>query len=87
MIQIFPLEINFRAAEIFRHLFGVIKRRRAVRVIVKKIIQFRAKFRVVLIAVIGGFKLIYGVHQRFGDILSAVNAEAPAFFTHLKFLL
>ena len=47
--------------------------------------QFPVELRIILIKIVGFFQLIHSIHQHFGDVLTAVDAES-SFFVHDCFL-
>ena len=75
VVQVFALEINFRAAEFLGEAFGKIKRRGAADKFREVIRKLALKFRVVLRAEVFGLQLLQRVHQGFRHITSAVGAE------------
>ena len=85
MVQILPLQIDFRPAQIFRHFFRIIEKRRASCVLFQQSVQFGDKFRVIFKTFIRFFQFVDRVHQRLGNILPAVNTESS--FTHGDHLL
>ena len=76
MIEVFSFEINFRAAQIFRHFAGIIEQRRAIGIIIKQVLQFCLKIRVIFVILIGFFQMMNFVHQRFRYILTAKGAKS-----------
>ena len=76
VVQILPLEVDFRPAQVLRQLFGEGQPGGPARVLVQQLRQLPVEARVVLIKVIGSFQLNHGVHQSFRDVLPAVDAKA-----------
>ena len=82
MVQILPFQVDLSAAQVLCHLPGIIEPGRASGVVVQKIGKFPLKIRIFFIMIICLFQFNYRVHQRFGDILPAVNAEASVRIGH-----
>ena len=83
VVQVLALEIDLRAAQILRHLLGVVKPRRTACVVIQQLAELPVELRIVLIVLISGLQLRDGVHQDLGDILTAVDAES-SFFVHVS---
>ena len=66
----------------FAHFFREIEPGGPSRVFVEEFRQLPVKFRVIFIIVVGFLQLNHRVHQGFGNILPAVNAEAPLWICH-----
>ena len=82
MVEILPLEIDLCAAEIRRDLACIVQAAGAACVIVQQGGQLRLKARVVLVVFIRRIQLLHGIHQGFGNILSAVHPKTALFLTH-----
>ena len=82
VVQVLALEVDLRAAEVPGHFFRVIQAAGPARVLIKQRGKLPVEFRVVLIVVICLFQFDDGVHQRFRDVLAAVDAEASAGIGH-----
>ena len=76
VVEILALEIDLGAAQVLCHFFGVIQAAGSAGVFAQQRIQLGDKRGVVLVALIRLFKLAYGIHQRFGHKLSAVNTKS-----------
>ena len=76
VVQILPLQIDLRPAQIFRHLFGKIQPGWSARVFIEKLGELPVESFVVLVVIVCRFQFNDRVHQRLGDILSPVDAEA-----------
>ena len=73
--QVFPLQVNFRAAEFFGESFGEIKRRGTAREIAQQLRELILKIRILFRTLIFGREFVQRRHQRFRHEHSAVNAE------------
>ena len=82
VVQIFPFQIDLRAAQIFCHLLRIIESRRSSRILIEQFCQFPVEFRVIFIMVIRFFQFNYRIHQCLRDILPAVNAKASVWIRH-----
>ena len=82
VVEVLTLQINLRAAQVFCHLFGVVQAGGAARILVQQFGQFAVELGVVFIVVIGGFQFDNGIHQRFGDVLPAVDAKTSVGVRH-----
>ena len=82
VVEILPLEIDLCAAEIRRDLACIVQAAGAACVIVQQGGQLRLKAGVVLVVFIRRIQLLQGIHQRFGNILSAVHPKTALFLTH-----
>ena len=82
MVQVFALEINFCTAKVLGHFLSVVQAAGTACVFVEQLGQFTVELRVVFVVVVGFFQLNDGIHQRFGDILSAVDAKASVGICH-----
>ena len=71
VVEVFALQINFRAAEFLGEAFGEIQRRGATDKFSEVVGQFLLKLRVMLCAEIFFFQLLQRVHQRLGHVTSA----------------
>ena len=76
MIQVFSLQIDLRAAELFRQPRSVRQQRRSSDIFVEHLRDFRLEFRIVLIVTVAFFDFQNRVHQCFGDVSSSELAEA-----------
>ena len=86
MIEVFALEINFRAAKVFGHLFCEIEERRPICVSVQELVEFALKVGVRFVMRVRVIELDDSIHQRFGDVLSTVNAKSTCRVCHNSFL-
>ena len=86
VIEVLALEIDFRAAEIACHFLSEIKPRGAVCVFIEQRFKFSIERRIIFIMVIRLFEFDHSIHERFGDILSAVNAESSVWICHKNLL-
>ena len=75
VVEVFTLEINFRAAEFARQAFGKVERRGTADKFLEVIGKLALEFRVMLRAEIFGLKLLQWMHQRLGHVTSAVRAK------------
>ena len=82
VVQILPLQIDLRPAQIFRHLFGKIQPGWPPRVFIQKLGELPVESFVVLVVIVCRFQFNDRVHQRLGDILSPVDAEASLWIGH-----
>ena len=82
VVQILPLQIDLRPAQIFRHLFGKIQPGGPPGVLVEQLGQLPVKLRVVLVVVVCRFQFNDRIHQRLRDILSPMDAEAAVGICH-----
>ena len=82
VVQILALEVDLCAAEILGHLFGVVQAAGAACVFVEQLGEFAVELRVIFIMVVGFLQFDHGIHQRFGDVLSAVDAKASVWVRH-----
>ncbi|MPM07396.1 hypothetical protein SDC9_53702 [bioreactor metagenome] len=76
VVQVLPLEVDFRPAQISCHLFCEVEQGRPSGVVSEEVGQLRLKLRVVFIEIVRFFQFIHGVHQGFGNILAAVDSES-----------
>ena len=76
VVEVLSLEVDLRAAKVGGHALGQIQQAGTAGVFVEKPGQLRVEFRVIFVALISTVELVHGVHQGFGDVLPAVNAEA-----------
>ena len=76
VVEILALEVNFRPAEILRHTSGVIEPRGSPRVLVEKLGKLPLELGIVFVMVVSILQFNYRVHQRFGQVLPAVDAES-----------
>ena len=82
VVQILPLQIDLRPAQILRHLFGKIQPGWPPRVFIQKLGELPVESFVVLVVIVCRFQFNDRVHQRLGDILSPVDAEASFWIGH-----
>lgn len=82
VVQILPLQIDLRPAQILRHLFGKIQPGWSARVFIEKLGELPVESFVVLVVIVCRFQFNDRVHQRLGDILSPVDAEASLWIGH-----
>ena len=71
VVEILALEVYLRAAKILSHFVGVVQQLRSAGVLPQKRIQLVVEVLVVLVELVCLLQLMYLIHQRFGDILSA----------------
>ena len=83
VVEVLALQVYFRAAEVVCHLLRKVQTRRSAGILIKELRKLPVELRVVFIVIVGFFKLDHRVHQRFGDILSAVNAESSFWICHI----
>ena len=83
VVQVFALEINFRAAEFFGQAFGKIKRRGATDKFSEVIRKVLLKFRVVLRTEIFLLQFFQRMHQRLRHITSAVRTKVALGVGHI----
>ena len=76
VVQILALEVDLRAAEILCHLLSVVEQGRSAGVLAQQGVQLVVELLVVLVEFVSVLKLVYFIHERFGDILSAEIAVA-----------
>ena len=76
MIEILALEINLCAAQILGHLVCIVQQGRTADIVFEQLIQLRMECRIVFIIIVRFFQFVDSIHQSFGDVLSAVNAES-----------
>jgi hypothetical protein len=69
------LEINLCAAEVFGKAFSKVKRRGSTDEFREIVGEFALKLRVVLRAKVFGLQFLQRVHQRLGNVTSAILAE------------
>jgi len=82
VVQILPLQIDLRPAQVLRHLFGKIQPGGPPGVLVEQLGQLPVKLRVVLVVVVCRFQFNDCIHQRLRDILSPMDAEAAVGICH-----
>ncbi|MND30601.1 hypothetical protein D3C80_211340 [compost metagenome] len=75
MVQLFALEINLCATEMFSQTLGIIERARTADIMGAEIGQFLLEFRIVLRLFPFGLKIQDQRHQRFRDKAATENAE------------
>jgi hypothetical protein len=75
--EIFALEVDLRAAEASREIFGVVERRRAADVGLEQLRELGLERLVLLRLLECDGELVEGDHQRFGHEAAAVGAEVP----------
>ena len=78
VIEVFALEIDFRAAEMLRHALGEIERRRPADIVREMAVHLRLERRIGLRLRIGLLEREDQRHQRLGDEAAAIDAEMPA---------
>ncbi len=76
--QVFALQINPRAAQLFGQPLCKIKWRRASRIVVQQFVQFRLKRRIFARVMKRPLQLFERRHQHFGDVAPAVGSEVAA---------
>ena len=82
MIEIFPLQIYSGAAQVFCHLFCKIQSGGSACIFIEEFCQFPVEYRIIFIVVVRVFQFDDCIHQCFGDILPAVDAEASVWIRH-----
>ena len=87
VVEILPLEIDLRAAQIPGHLLRAVQAAGPPSVIVQQRRQLALERGIIFITVIRLLQLRDSVHQRLGDVLPSVDAEAPLSLFHVKCLL
>ena len=87
VVQVLPFQIDLSAAQVLRDLLCKIQSAGAARVIVQKPGQLRLKLRVVFVILVSRFQLLHGIHQRFGNVLPAVDAKSSFRIRHSDCLL
>ena len=75
VVQVFPLEVNMRAAELSAQVGAMEHRRGATAEMGVKMVQFGIESRVIPVAKIGFGQFVQHVFQRIGHKLSAVGTE------------
>lgn len=78
VVQVFPLEVNMRAAELSAQVGAMEHRRGATAEMGVKMVQFGIESRVIPVAKIGFGQFVQHVFQRIGHKLSAVGTEKPS---------
>ena len=76
VVQVLALEIDFGAPQVRRHAFGKVQTGGPPGVFAEQFGEVPVKVRVLPVATVGLLQLNDGIHQRFGQILPAVDAEA-----------
>ncbi len=82
VIEILAFKVYLSSAKLFSELLCVVKTRGSARILIKKLCKLSVEFRVILIVVVSIFKFNNGIHKRFGNILSAVDAKSALFICH-----
>jgi len=78
VVEVFTLQINFRAAQMRRQPLREIEWAFAAHIIFQQIVKFGLKRWIAFRFFIGALKIEHERHQRFGDEASAVSAEMAA---------
>ncbi|MNR46240.1 hypothetical protein D3C85_1651790 [compost metagenome] len=78
MVEVFALEVDLRAAELFRPALGVVNRARAADKVFQFVVIFLPERRISLGTGILGIQLVQCCHQCFRYIDTAVRAEVTA---------
>ena len=81
VVQIFPLQIDLAAAQIFCHPVCVVQHRRSAGIVPEQCPVFFQKFRIIAVFGISCLQLMHCVHNGFRHILSAENPKST-YFTH-----
>src|SRR5215467_1303584 len=68
VVQVLALEVDLRAAQVVRQMFGKIKRARPADIMLQKSAKLGLESRVLLRLRVGSFQLEEQRHQGFGDI-------------------
>ncbi len=74
--QVFALEVDARAAEMFREALGELQRRRAADEIFQEVLELRLECWVGFGELVGALEFEERDHEGFGDVAAAVGAEA-----------
>ena len=80
MVQVLALQIDFRAARVVAEPLRVVERGFAPDVVCQQILHFTPELRILLRFQVLAFEFDQRGHQRFGDILAAVNTEMGIHF-------
>ena len=81
MVQVFALQVNLGAAQIFGHPFGIVEQGRTVGIIVEQVFQFSLEIRIILIMAVRFFQALDFIHQCFRYVLTAEGAKSSC--THV----
>ena len=82
MVQVLTLEVDFGTAQILGHLLRVVQPGGTPCIVVQQRGQFPVELRVFFIVVVCLFQFDHGIHQRFGNILPAMDAKTPVRVCH-----
>ena len=77
VVEVLALEVNLGATQVAGHVGRVVEAGRPIGVGAIQLAQVSPELRVVLEPVVGLLQLDHGGHQRLGDVLAPVDAEAP----------
>ncbi len=80
--QVFALEVDLRAAEVFGEALGEVERCGAAAVVLEQGVEFGVEAGVRLGCVVGLLQLFERGHQGFGHVAAAVDAEASGACVH-----
>ena len=75
MVQVFALQKYLRSAHFAAHALGVVHGRGATYIVRQLVFELGDKFGVVLVFGVGGFELVHGAVEGFGDKCAAILAE------------
>lgn len=84
VIEVLPLEVDFRAAQVLGHFFRIVQPGGPPGILVEQLRQFPVKLRVVFIVLVGLFQFDDRIHQGLGDVLSSVDSEAALGICHIS---
>ena len=80
MVEVLALEVDLRSAAVFGESFGEIERRFSPDVVFQQIRKFRLKSRILLGQEVLPFQFLERGHQRFRNVLSAVDSVVSIHF-------
>ena len=83
VVEVLPLEIDLRPAEVLGHPLCVVQAAGTSSVIVQERLELPLELRVVLVAVIGLLQLDDRIHQRLGDVLPPMRSEPSIRVCHI----
>lgn len=82
VIEILPLEVDFRAAQVPGHFFRIVQPGGPPGILVEQLRQFPVKLRVVFIVFVGLFQFDHRIYQGLRDVLTTVDPEAALGICH-----
>src|SRR5690606_9283564 len=77
VIEVFPLEPDLGAAELFRPALRVIHGARAPHEVLEFVMKFAQEFRVVAVTCVSGLEFVERMHERLGHERAAKAAKVP----------